>query len=112
MASAQGALDTAESNLRSANQRLSLLLAGGSPEDQQAAEAAVQAAQGNLNSAVARRDALRNPSAADIANARAALDTATANLASAQSRLADVFGGAEAADMQRPSRAWTRRSRR
>lgn len=93
LASARSAVEQAEAAVRSARARLELLLAGGSPEDIRAADAAVE-------QALARRDQLRNPSAADVANARAAVDTATANLASAESRLADVLAGAKAADLQ------------
>ncbi|MBX5490126.1 MAG: efflux RND transporter periplasmic adaptor subunit [Chloroflexi bacterium] len=93
LASAQSAVESAEAAVRSARARLELLQAGGSPEDIRAADAAVEQAQ-------ARRDQLRNPSAADIANARAAVDTAAANLSSAESRLADVLAGPKAADLQ------------
>jgi RND family efflux transporter MFP subunit len=100
LASARSAVESGEANLRAAQARLELLVAGGSMQDVQAADAGVDAARGNLEGAVARREALRNPSAADIANARAAVDTATANLASAESRLADVLAGAKPADLQ------------
>jgi RND family efflux transporter MFP subunit len=100
LTAARSAVETAETNLRAARTRYDLLAGGGSPTDVQAADAVIVAAQGSLDQAVARRDALRKPSAADVADARAAVDTATANHASAESQLADVLAGAKAADMQ------------
>jgi HlyD family secretion protein len=96
---AQAAVQTAENTLEAAGTRLALLLAGGAPEDQAAADAAIATAQGNLAQAVARREGLRTPPAADVAAARAAVDTAEANWRSATQQLAAV-GPKTAAELQ------------
>jgi RND family efflux transporter MFP subunit len=100
VATATTAVETAENDMRSARVRLDLLLAGGTPQDQAAADAAIDEARGLLAQAQAKREGLAVPSAADVAAARAAVDTATANLASAEQKLASVAGTRTAADLQ------------
>jgi RND family efflux transporter MFP subunit len=100
VASLRSAVEIAATNLQAAQARLDLLLAGGAPEDQEAADFAVRNAQASLDQAMARRNALLRPSAADVANAQAAVDSAAANVAAAEGRLAEMLAGPRAADLQ------------
>ena len=67
-------METAQNNQRAARARLDLLLAGGTPEDQAAADAAIESARGKLGEARAKRNGLAVPAPADVAAARAAVD--------------------------------------
>src|SRR5262249_39164921 len=86
--------------LQAAQARLDILLAGGAPEDQEAANFSVENAQASLDQTMARRNALLRPSAADVAHAQAAVRCPAADPSGAGSRPAEMLAGPRAADLQ------------
>ncbi len=86
------AVQQAQANLSAAQAKLETSLAGGRAETVASAQAALDAAQTKLAQ-------LRNPSPSDLQAAQSAVDTAAANLASAQAKLDQVKAGATEADL-------------
>src|SRR5438270_7819049 len=84
IAAAEATVASNRANLRSAREKQDQLLAGGAPADQDAAVAAIEAARGSLEQAIAQRDLVVNPPSATVQSARADLDKAEAGLASAR----------------------------
>ncbi|MGI5838005.1 MAG: efflux RND transporter periplasmic adaptor subunit, partial [Chloroflexota bacterium] len=68
--------------------------------DLQEAQAKLDSAQNNYDSAVAKLEQLKNPTATDLASAEAAVSEAKARLASAQSKLDQFRAGSSEADLQ------------
>jgi RND family efflux transporter MFP subunit len=98
IASAQATVDSNRANLRSAREKLEQLTSGGAPSDRAAAEAAVEAAQGSLDEALAQRDLLVNPPAATVQSARSDVEKAEASLAQAQASLEQLMSGGAPSD--------------
>ena len=115
IAAAEATVATNRANLRSAREKQDQLLAGGAQADQDAAVAAVDAARGSLEQALAQRDLVVNPPSATVQSARADLDKAEAGLASARASLQQLLTGARrptASLPRRPSTAPTPRCSR
>ena len=93
------AVETAENDLRAARAQLEQLTAGGTPEEQAAADAQIEQARGLLDVQLAKRAGLRSPSEAELAAARAAVESAEAAQYKAERDLAAV-GSRTAAELQ------------
>ncbi|HEY7066654.1 MAG TPA: efflux RND transporter periplasmic adaptor subunit [Chloroflexota bacterium] len=102
VAKAQTAVETAENDQRAARVQLAELEAGGTPEQQAAADAQVEEARGLLDGQLAKRAGLRQPSEAELAAARAAVDSAQAALDKAERELA-AMPSRTTADLQAAS---------
>jgi multidrug efflux pump subunit AcrA (membrane-fusion protein) len=90
VAKAETAVETAENDLRAARVQLEQLMAGGTPEEQATADGQVEQARGLLNVQLAKREGLRSPSEAELAAARAAVESAEAARYKAERDLAAV----------------------
>ena len=84
VAKAVADVESARAALSSSREKLDQLVSGGAPAEQAAADAAIQAAQGGLDQALAKREALRNPPADELASARRSMQNAESSLTSAQ----------------------------
>lgn len=96
---AETAVSQAEASLRAARENYQQTVAGGSPAQRRSADGAVDAALGTLQQAQAKLDGLRNPSAADVASARTAVENATAQLAASEEQLALQTGPQAKSDL-------------
>jgi RND family efflux transporter MFP subunit len=98
VAAAQAALDAARASVQSSRESLAQLLAGGAPAEQAAADAAIAAARGALDQAIARREALSNPPPDQLASARADVANADATLAAARTARDQLLAGGTIGD--------------
>ncbi|SRR5579884_179781 len=97
---AETAVSQAEATLRAARENYDQVVAGGAPAQRRQADAAVAAAQGNLDQAQAKLAGLQAPAPADLAAAQAAVDTAAAQLAASEDQLALVSGPQAKSDLE------------